>query len=230
MAEKKTKGYAFFTAIRENDGETIRAMAEGDPALVNTPAPKRPLDTRYMSPLQVSLCTGRHAEIAWFLLEHGADVNYCAAKELCKDGYPVLFDGVNAALWNARRFEWDGTDIDHLVWKHTKEEADEAFRFLARMIELGADVNATDRYNRNALMEAVSEANKICPVVNAETGEDYPGRIITPEMCEDFRRIFKLLIDAGADRENRSSFSGKTIREHFADEPVWRICGLLFED
>ena len=142
--------------------------------------------------------------------------------------YPVLLDGMNAALWNARRFEWDGTDIDRLVWKHTKEEADEAFRFLTRMIELGADVNTTDRYNHNALMEAVSEANKICPIVNAETGEDYPGRIITPEMCEDFRRIFKLLIGAGADRENRSPFSGKTIREHYETEPVWRICGTLF--
>lgn len=29
--------------------------------------------------------------------------------------YPVLLDGMNAALWNARRFEWDGTDIDRLV-------------------------------------------------------------------------------------------------------------------
>ena len=135
---------------------------------------------------------------------------------------------MNAALWNARRFEWDGTDIDRLIRKHTKEEADEAFRFLVRIIELGADVNATDRYSRNALMEAVSEANKLCPIVNAETGEDYPGRIITPEMCEDFHRIFKLLIGAGADRENRSSFSGKTIREHFGGEPVWRICGPLF--
>ncbi len=29
-------------------------------------------------------------------------------------------------------------------------------------------------------------------------------------------------------RQKRSSFSGKTIREHYETEPVWRICGTLF--
>ena len=223
------KEYRLFAAIRQNELESVRELLEADPALVNIPAPKRPLDTRYMSPLQVALCTGWHREIAWLLIERSANVNYCAPKELCDDAYPVLFDAVNTAVWNARRYEWDGTDVNHLVWKHTKEDADEAFRFLQRMLELGADTNQTDHYGRNALMEAVSEANKLCPNVNAETGEDYPGRIITPEMREDFLRIFRSLIDAGADKENRSVFSGKTIREHYEIDPVWRICGELFE-
>ena len=222
------KEYRLFAAIRQNDLESVRGLLDADPALVNISAPKRPLDTRFMSPLQVALCTGWHRDIAWLLLERGADVNYCAPKELCGDAYPVLFDAVNAAVWNARRYEWDGTGIDHLAWKHTKEDSDEAFRFLQRMLALGADANQTDHYGRNALMEAISEANKLCPNVNAETGEDYPGRIITPEMREDFLRIFRALIDAGADKENRSAFSGKTIREHYEMEPVWRVCGELF--
>ena len=222
------KEYRLFTAIRQNDLESVRGLLDTDPALVNVPAPKRPMDTRFMLPLQVALCTGWHRDIAWLLLERGADVNYCAPKELCGDAYPVLFDAVNTAVWNARRYEWDGKDVTHLVWKHTKEDSDEAFRFLQRMLELGADTNQTDHYGRNALMEAVSEANKLCPNVNAETGEDYSGRIITPEMREDFLRIFRALIDAGADKENRSAFSGKTIREHYEGEPVWRICGELF--
>ena len=45
-----------------------------------------------MSPLQVSLCTGWHKKIAFFLLEQGADVNYIAERKLCSDGYPVLFE------------------------------------------------------------------------------------------------------------------------------------------
>ena len=222
------KGYRLFAAIRQNDLESVRGLLDADPALVNVPAPKRPLDTRFMSPLQVALCTGWHRDIAWLLLERGADVNYCAQKALCGDAYPVLFDAVNTAVWNARRYEWDGQDVTHLVWKHTKEDSDEAFRFLQRMLNLGADANQTDHCGRNVLMEAVSEANKLCPNVNAETGEDYPGRIITPEMREDFLRIFRVLINAGADMENRSAFSGKTIREHYEGEPVWRICGELF--
>ena len=189
----QAKEYRLFAAIRQNDPERVRAILDAEPDLLNTPAPKRPLDTRFLSLLQVSLCTGWHRKIAWLLLERGADVNYCMAKAVCEDGYPVLFDAVNTAVWNARRYEWDGKDVTHLV------------------------------------MEAVAEANKLCPNVNAETGEDYPGRVITPEMRADLRRILQLLIDTGADRENRSAFSGKTIRAHYENEPVWRICGDLFD-
>ena len=96
------------------------------------------------------------------------------------------------------------------------------------MLELGADVSVTDHYGRNCLMEAVSEAGNLCPVKNQETGAFYPGRPITPEMCEDLRRIFRLLIDAGADRNNVSAFSGKSIRQHYENEPVWQICGDLW--
>lgn len=64
--------YAFFDAIRANDLETVKSMLAADPALINTPAPKKPADTRGMSPLQAALCTGWHRDIAWFLLELGA--------------------------------------------------------------------------------------------------------------------------------------------------------------
>lgn len=225
----EAKNYAFFTVIRRDDFETVKAMAAADPALINSPAPKRPLDTQRMSPLQVALCTGWHKEIAWFLLEHGADVNYCADKKLCKEAYPVLFDAVNVAIWNARRLEWDGKNIDNLLWKHTKEEADEAFCFLKRMVEMGADVTRTDHYGRNILMEAMEEANRLCPNVNTQTGEDYPGHPITPEMREDISRVLRLLIDAGADRENVSAFSQMSIRQHYENKPIWRICGAFFD-
>ena len=102
----------------------------------------------------------------------------------------MLFDGVNAAVWNPRRYAWDKKSTDPMrpEWKHTKEESDDAFAFLCRMPELGADVKQTDRYGRNCLMEVASEANNLCPVKNHVTGEYYPGRPITPEMCEDLRR------------------------------------------
>lgn len=221
--------YRFFAAIRNDDLEQVKLLAAQDANNINAVAPKYPLDTRGMSPLQVALCTGLHKNIACYLLEHGADVNYCAERKLCDEAHPVLFDGICAAIWNARRYEWDGKNIENLVWKHTKEESDEAFSFLRRMMEMGADVNRTDYCGRNALMEAVSEANKLCPNRNPETGADYPGHPITPEMREDFRRIFQLFIEAGADRNNRSCFSGMTIRQHYEEEPVWRICGDLFD-
>ena len=30
------------------------------------------------------------------------------------------------------------------------------------------------------------------------------------------------------DRENRSAYSGKTIRQHYEGSPVWELCGDLF--
>ena len=184
-----------------------------------------------MSPLQVSLCTGRHKEIAWLLLKSGADVNYCPERKWAEEGHPVLFDAVNAAIWNARRYAWDGKETTplRLEWKHTKEEADDAFAFLEEMLKRGADVSLTDHYGRNCLMEAVSEASHLCPVKNQDTGGYYPGRPITPEMCEDMRRIFELLIQAGADKENVSAYSKKSIREHYEHESVWQVCGYLWE-
>ena len=235
MAEQKKQETEappdLFAAIRADDLLRVRAILAEDPAAVRAVAPRRPLDTRGMSPLQVSLCTGRHREIAWLLLESGSDLNYLPPKEIAEEARPVLFDGVNAAIWNARRYAWDGKIAEplRLEWKHTRQESDDAFAFLQRMLELGADVSVTDHYGRNCLMEAVSEASNLCPVHNPDTGGFYPGRPITPEMREDLRRIFKLLIAAGADRENVSAFSQKSIRQHYENEPVWQICGDLWE-
>ena len=230
MEQSKSTHLRIFEAIRADDFELVRAIVTEDPSAVNAIAPKKPPDTRGMSPLQVSLCTGRHKKIAWLLLENGADVNYIPDRKWAEEAHPVLFDGVNAAIWNARRYAWDGKDTRplRLEWKHTEEEANDAFAFLRRMLELGADVSLTDYYGRNCLMEAVSEANHLCPVKNQDTEEYYPGRPITPEMCKDLHRIFRLLIDAGADRNNISAYSKKSIRAHYECEPVWQICGDLW--
>ena len=158
------------------------------------------------------------------------DKNNLSSQTQTLDGYPALFDGVNIAIWNARRYAWDGQDTTpmRLVWKHTQAEADDAFAFLRRMLALGADVQATDRYGRGVLMEAVEETGRLRPIRSEENGEFYPGCPVTEEMRHDIRRIFRLLIDAGADRENRSAYSGKTIRQHYEGSPVWELCGDLF--
>lgn len=220
-----------FDAIREDDFERVESLIEAEPSLVNAIAPKRPLDTRFMSPLQVALSTGWHKRIAWYLLEKGADVNYIPDKNLVEEARTVLFDAVNIAVWNARRYAWDGKSENplKLVWKHTAEESDEAFDFLRNVVRRGADINKTDHYGRNVLMEAVGEAANLCPVMNTETGEYYPGRPITPEMTQDLRRIFSFLIENGADMNNISSFSKKSIREHYEKEPVWQICGIFWD-
>ena len=73
-------------------------------------------------------------------------------------------------------------------------------------------------YLKNAQGDVTGLVNS--PIRSEENGEFYPGH--------DIRRIFRLLIDAGADRENRSAYSGKTIRQHYEGSPVWELCGDLF--
>ena len=65
---------------------------------------------------------------------------------------------------------------------------------------------------------------------NAETGGYYPGRVITPELTEDLRRVFRLLIKHGADKNNTSTYSKKSIREHYENKSVWKICGVFWKE
>ena len=152
----------------------------------------------------------------------GGEIVY--AGETTRTSYSYLGDTLTQVNIDAPT----GSTSLRLVWKHTRAEADDAFAFLRRMLEHGADVRATDRYGRGVLMEAVEETGRLCPIRSEENGEFYPGRPVTEEMRHDIRRIFRLLIDAGADRENRSAYSGKTIRQHYEGSPVWELCGDLF--
>ena len=68
------------------------------------------------------------------------------------------------------------------------------------------------------------------PIRSGENGEFYPGCPVTEEMRHDIRRIFRLLIDAGADRENRSAYSGKTIRQHYEGGPCGSCAGIRSGD
>ncbi len=217
-----------FTAIKENDLEIVKTMIEHDPSLANSVAPKKPVDTKGMSPLQVSLCAGWHHDIAEFLLDHGADVNYMEPKELhIPQAHPVLHDAVSVAVWNSRRYSCkdpDDCNNHEFVWKHTWEEADRAYALLERMIGMGADVNKPNNYNDNALKESLTQVSYLCPQYDPLTGKRYPGNVKTPEMVEDFQRIFRLLIKAGANVEQRNSYNGKTIREAYEyNAEVWSI-------
>ena len=107
--------------------------------------------------------------------------------------------------------------------KHNKEDADRAYELLVRMIKMGADVNAVDKDNINALGHAVSQAQFCCPVTNLTTGKFYAEPHIIPEMVEDFQRIFRLLINSGALTDTKNNYSHKTTKELFEKDSVWGI-------
>ena len=223
----RTKQADIFTLIRQDDLAQVKALVEKDAALVNAVAPPKPADTKGMSPLQVSLTTGWHKDIADFLLDSGADVNYAdTGKGHRPQGRPVLHDAVSVAIWNSRRYacvDPDDANNKDFEWKHSQAEAQRAYQLVKRMIEMGADVNGVNNYNDNALAAAVQQAGYLCPEKDPLTGRMPTGLKITPEMTDDFQAVFRLLIQAGADTENRNSYNKMTIRQFYENKTVWQI-------
>lgn len=212
-----------FDAIRNDDFEKVKALVEADPSCVNTIAPKKPVDTKGMSPLQVAVTTGWHRKIAWYLLEHGADVNFIEPKEIQRyQADPVLFDVAQVAVLNARRIELDKATNEYQM-KHTKEDADEAFAFLKAVVEHGADLKKTDYYNNGVISRILFAANSIYP------NPKYTGLKHSDEQDEDLLRIFNFLIESGAERQTVSSHAKKNNTQMYSNEPIWTLVGKLLE-
>lgn len=224
---KYTKPYAIFNAIRYGDFETVKKMVEEKPELANAVAPKKPTDTKGMSALQVALTTGWHSKIAWYLLENGADVNYPGYSEGIRSVRPVplLHDAVNAAVSNCRRYCLDDPDTGtYYKWYGSKEESDNAFEFLCAVLNKGANADIRDEYDDNAITVAVFQALYTCfPVLNIQTGELTEGIKVTQESTEDMKRIFRVLIEAGADTNPRDNYSKKTLEQTFGRESIWSV-------
>lgn len=218
---KKTAA-TLFDAIRNDDLEQVIACVETEPACVNAVAPKKPLDTKGMSPLQVALTTGWHRKIAWYLLEHGADVNFMEPPELRKiQAEPVFFDVVQVAIRNARRWELN-EETDEYRLMHAKEDADEAFAFLKAVVERGADLKATDHYNNVVMTRALYAACCVYP------DPRYRGFRHSEEQDEDLLRIFRYLVEQGAELQPKPWGYKKTVMEIYR-ETVWPLVGGLFE-
>ena len=78
---------------------------------------------------------------------------------------------------------------------------------------LGADLNAKDSFGNACLDRACLQARQILPTANSN------DRVLTEELKSDISRIFKLLIDNGADlRYVKPDGTGKTYIESYGTE------------
>ncbi len=219
----QVKKQSIFEAIRNDDFELVKALVEEDPSVVNSEAPKKPADIKGMSPLQVAVTTGWHRKIAWYLLEHGADVNHIepvAMRPYQAD--PCFFDVAQFAVRNARRLEWDSETQEHRMM-HSRETADEAFDFLKAVIDHGADIKMTDYYNNGVIGRVLFAADNVYP------NQKYIAYKHTDEQDEDLYRIFKFLIDRGAEKNTVSKVSKTPLIDMYNDKPIWELVGKLFE-
>lgn len=201
-----------FTAIQKNDIETVKALLDKSPELISCTLKGTPKKYDGQSPLQVALKDSNTGMIE-LLLEYHPDVNFIE-DESCANPWraPVIHDAINRAIMMSR---WNVNRPDGLEVENTKEDADEAFAILQKIVALGADVNAKDSYGNACIDRACLQARQILPIKGSN------DRVLTAELRSDISLIFDLLISNGADMGYIAPNAwGKTYKEQYGNEAV----------
>lgn len=203
---------ALFTEIRVGAYDAVAARLDRDASLVHVIAKSPPKKDDGQSTLQVAIKSAQF-DIAHLLLDRGADATFIDASAVNAWHAPVLHDAIRAAVFSSRfgRNRAQPGKPPKIEVMNTLGDLDRAFAVLARVIELGADPNATDSLGNPALMRAALDARQVL---------DEPA---LPDLAEDLERVFALLRHAGSNFEWVDPRFGIPIREHYAGEPVGRF-------
>ena len=204
-----------FLAIRHGDCGAVRQMIEKQPELVHCTAKQPPKKDDGQSPLQVAIKTG-HFEIAEYLIERNADLNFMEAETSCNTWRaPVLHDAVIAAVmcsrWNTND-RWMGFQVFS-----TEEKALQAYAVLEKMLQLGADVNGVDSFGYSVLFRFCLQAEQILPRWIRDEHREADDRVLTEELREDLKRILELLKKAGADPAYQAPILGKSVLSYYQE-------------
>jgi ankyrin repeat protein len=177
MAEKK-EVKAIFKAIRKGETAAVKALVDANADLVNCCASAPPKKDDGQSPLQVALKTGQ-LEIADFLVERRADVNFMEESQINAWRTPVLHDAIMASL------------ITMCYGGDLESRADAGLAIVKKLLAKGADPLKLDSYGNNALHRAVMDAKiALNPIYGAATEAIRKEKVAA---------TFTLLIGAGAD-------------------------------
>lgn len=174
MTKKDIK--AFFQAIRNSDIETVSKLVCNDKTYLTVTNFSPPKKDDGQSGLQVAFKTSNF-EIAEFLINNGADVNFQEKSEINEWTAPVLHDCIRATIFNCQT-----TD------KNETSEFNRAFELLQLMLSKNADPNSVDSYGNNCLHRAYLDAGQVID-------NDYYEQ---NEALNQIRKVFKQLIEAGA--------------------------------
>ncbi|SFQ73255.1 ankyrin repeat domain-containing protein [Flavobacterium akiainvivens] len=166
-----------FLAIRHNDSKAVTNLLAAQPALVNATAKAPPKKDDGQSPLQVAFKIGDFS-IAEILIHHGADVNFMDVSAVNAWNTPVLHDCIKAVLFQVQTMRKDTAAFER------------GFATLQLMLNKGADPNGVDSYGNNCLLRAFLDARQMIDHPNFDTGS---------QTLHQARRVFKALLDAGAD-------------------------------
>ena len=202
-----------FKAIRKNNFEEVKQLIEKNPEIVNVPFEGTPIKDDGQSPLQVALKTGK-LDIADYLIEHDADVNFIDTNSVNKWKSPVIHDAIRCAIMNSRWNVYYKYNNETKVVS-TKKNADKSYSILEKIISKGADINVKDSFQNTCLDIFAINSNQILPNYNAIKKTISNDRIITDEIKEDLSRILKLLIDSGWDVNVVNHNTNKSFKEEF---------------
>lgn len=206
-----------FTAIHKGDLDTVRKLLDKDPALISCTAKKPPKTDDGQSPLQVALKSG-NLEIAAFLLDRGADVNFIEAPDCANDWrMPVLQDAITCAIMCAR---WNASTPDggYEVF-FTAEKADAAFAILERMLTY-ADLTCQDSQGNGCYDRAILSARQILPRWDRAAKKAMDDRKVTDELRSDLNRIFSALRAAGVPTSTPNPTWKMPLADVYKHEPV----------
>lgn len=188
-----------FLAIRHSRLDEVKELIGKKPELVNCTAKQPPKKDDGQSPLQVALKTGNF-DIADYLIEMGANVNWIEESEVNEWRAPVIHDAIRAAIFSCRFPVSYGK-------QNTKETAERALRTLNNLIAKGANVHANDSYGNNCAMRAVLDVRQ------------FNDRLDSNELLEDLKDIMKQLRDAGVDFQEKTQTSEEPL-EFIRGEPA----------
>ena len=176
---KKTKKniHLFFNAIRNHDNEKVKVIINQNKDFIAVVRPGLPKKDNGQSGLQVAFKVGNF-EIAKFLINTGADVNFIDASEVNVWNMPVLHDCIRATIFqtNTLNKETDRFEI--------------GIEIMSMMLSKGANPNGLDSYGNSCLMRALLDANQMI---------DHPNFDKNSETIDQLRSVFALLIAHGAD-------------------------------
>jgi ankyrin repeat protein len=171
-----------FSAIRNHENATVRALLADNPALVNVCASAPPKKDDGQSPLQVAFKTGNF-EMAAYLIDLGANIHFMEESQINKWRTPVLHDALSAAVFSAR----DGQIVDH-------DHFTAAIALVRRLLDLGADPNAVDSNGNTALIRALLDSRQ-----RLVLDPGFPDRVENQRLNRELREVFQSLIAKGAD-------------------------------
>lgn len=176
MLKKDIK--AVFQAIRSGSLDRVASLVAANPAVVHVCNFAPPKKDDGQSTLQVAFKTGGF-NIARFLIEQGANINFIEQSEINEWKAPVLHDCIRAVIFSS--------------YTLNKNQAvfEEGFNLLQLLLDSGADPNAVDSYGNTCLHRALLDANQMINHPDANV------RILAAQL----KRVFNALLAAGADPE-----------------------------